>query len=88
MDAIVAVDEGYDANWIGELIERCCNKLKQFRHIAMRLDRNPLCYLAMIKFASTRLMGLMSPQTNAVGHYRESIRSWRSSAGGSRVERS
>lgn len=43
MDAIVAVDEGYDANRIGDLIERCCNKLKQFRHIAMRLDRNPLC---------------------------------------------
>ncbi|MGD9668157.1 MAG: IS5/IS1182 family transposase, partial [Hyphomicrobiaceae bacterium] len=31
------------------------NKLKQFRHIAMRFDRNPLNYLAMIKLASTRL---------------------------------
>jgi len=37
------------------LIERCFNKLKQFRHIAMRFDRNPLNYLAMIKLASTRL---------------------------------
>ncbi len=38
-----------------QLIERCFNKLKQFRHIAMRFDRNPLNYLAMIKLASTRL---------------------------------
>lgn len=37
------------------LIERCFNKLKQFRHIATRYDRNPLNYLAMIKLASTRL---------------------------------
>ncbi len=37
------------------LIERCFNKLKQFRHIATRYDRNPLNYLAMIKIASTRL---------------------------------
>ncbi len=37
------------------LIERCFNKLKQFRHIAMRFDRSALNYLAMIKLASTRL---------------------------------
>jgi transposase len=37
------------------LIERCFNKLKQFRHIATRYDRNPLNYLAMIKIASMRL---------------------------------
>lgn len=37
------------------LIERCFNKLKQFRHIATRYDRNPLNYLAMAKLASTRL---------------------------------
>jgi transposase len=37
------------------LIERCFNKLKQFRHIATRYDRSPLNYLAMIKLASTRL---------------------------------
>ena len=37
------------------LIERCFNKLKQFRHIATRYARNPLNYLAMVKIASTRL---------------------------------
>ena len=37
------------------LIERCFNKLKQSRHIAMRFDRNPRNYLAMIKLASTCL---------------------------------
>lgn len=37
------------------LIERCFNKLKQFRHIATRYDRSPLNYLAMVKLASTRL---------------------------------
>jgi len=37
------------------LIERCFNKLKQFRHIATRYDRNPLNYLAMIKIAIVRL---------------------------------
>lgn len=37
------------------LMGRCFNKLKQFRHIAMRFDRNPLNNLAMIKLASTRL---------------------------------
>ena len=37
------------------LIERCFNKLKQFRHIATRYDRNSLNYLAMIKIASIRL---------------------------------
>ena len=31
------------------LIERCFNKLKQFRHIATRYDRNALNYLAMLK---------------------------------------
>ena len=37
------------------LIERCFNKLKQFRHIATRYDRNALNYLAMIKIAIVRL---------------------------------
>src|SRR5262245_24930310 len=37
------------------LLERCFNKLKQFRHIATRYARNPLNYLAMVKIASTRL---------------------------------
>ena len=37
------------------LIERCFNKLKQFRHIATRYDRNALNYLAMIKIACLRL---------------------------------
>ncbi|MFM7347061.1 MAG: IS5/IS1182 family transposase, partial [Tagaea sp.] len=37
------------------LIERCFGKLKQFRHIATRYDRNPLNYLAMAKLASARL---------------------------------
>lgn len=37
------------------LIERCFNKLKQFRHVATRFDRNPLNYLAMIKIAVVRL---------------------------------
>jgi transposase len=37
------------------LIERCFNKLKKFRHIAMRFDCNPLNYLATIKLASIRL---------------------------------
>ena len=33
------------------LIERCFNKIKQFRHIATRYDRIALNYLAMIKIA-------------------------------------
>lgn len=37
------------------LIERCFNKLKQFRHIATRYDRLALNYLAMVKLAATRL---------------------------------
>jgi transposase len=37
------------------LIERCINKLKQFRHIATRYDRLALNYLAMLKLAATRL---------------------------------
>ena len=37
------------------LIERCFNKLKQFRHIATRYDRSALNYLAMIKIAVVRL---------------------------------
>jgi transposase len=37
------------------LIERCFNRLKQFRHIATRYDRNALNYLAMIKIAVVRL---------------------------------
>ena len=37
------------------LIERCFNRLKQFRHIATRYDRNALNYLAMVKIAIVRL---------------------------------
>ena len=37
------------------LIERCFNKLKQFRHVATRYDRNALNYLAMVKIACLRL---------------------------------
>jgi transposase len=37
------------------LIERCFNKLKQFRRIATRYDRLPENFLAMIKLASARL---------------------------------
>ena len=37
------------------LIERCINKLKQFRRIATRYDRLPENFLAMIKLATIRL---------------------------------
>ena len=37
------------------LIERCINKLKQFRRIATRYDRLPEIFLAMIKLATVRL---------------------------------
>ena len=37
------------------LIERCFNRLKQFRHVATRYDRNALNYLAMVKIAIVRL---------------------------------
>jgi len=37
------------------LIERCFNKLKQFRHIATRYDCNALNCLAIIKIAIIRL---------------------------------
>ena len=37
------------------LIERCINKLKQFRRIATRYDRLPENFLAMIKLATVRL---------------------------------
>ena len=37
------------------LIERCFNKLKQFRHIATRYDRSAFNFLAMAKLASVRL---------------------------------
>jgi len=37
------------------LVERCINKLKQFRHIATRYDRHATAYLAMAKLASIRL---------------------------------
>jgi transposase len=37
------------------LIERCFNKLKRFRHIATRYDRSALNYLAMVKIACLRL---------------------------------
>ncbi|BCH05011.1 hypothetical protein MesoLj131b_70100 (plasmid) [Mesorhizobium sp. 131-2-5] len=37
------------------LVERYFNKLKQFRGIATRYDRNPLNFLAAIKLASVRI---------------------------------
>lgn len=37
------------------LVERCINKLKQFRHIATRYDRHASAYLAMAKLAAVRL---------------------------------
>jgi transposase len=37
------------------LIERYFNKLKQFRGIATRYDRDPLNFLAAIKLASVRI---------------------------------
>lgn len=37
------------------LVERCINKLKQFRHIATRYDRKPSAYLAFAKLAAIRL---------------------------------
>jgi transposase len=53
------------------LIERCFNKLKQFRHIATRYDRNALNYPAMIKIAVFDSgSGFMSPQRNRP-RYRE-----------------
>jgi transposase len=37
------------------LVERCINKLKQFRHIATRYDRIAHNYLAFAKLAAVRL---------------------------------
>lgn len=37
------------------LVERYFNKLKQFRGIATRYDRDPLNFLAAIKLASVRI---------------------------------
>lgn len=37
------------------LVERCINKLKQFRHIATRYDRYASAYLAFAKLAAVRL---------------------------------
>ena len=37
------------------LIERCFNKLKQFRHVATRYDRHASAYLAFAKLAAVRL---------------------------------
>lgn len=36
-------------------VERCINKLKQFRYIATRYDRNASAYLAFAKLAAVRL---------------------------------
>ncbi len=38
-----------------DLVERCINKLKQFRHIATRYDRKASAYLAFAKLAAVRL---------------------------------
>jgi transposase len=37
------------------LVERCFNKLKQFRQVAMRYDRHASAYLAFAKLAAVRL---------------------------------
>ncbi len=37
------------------LVERCINKLKQFRHFATRYDRKASAYLAFAKLAAVRL---------------------------------
>ena len=37
------------------LVERCINKLKQFRHIATRYDRHASAYMAFAKLAAVRL---------------------------------
>jgi transposase len=37
------------------LVERCINKLKQFRHFATRYDRKASAYLAFAKLAAIRL---------------------------------
>lgn len=37
------------------LVERCINKLKQFRHIATRYDRKASAYLSFAKLAAVRL---------------------------------
>jgi transposase len=37
------------------LVERCFNKLKQFRHVATRYDRHASAYLAFAKLAAVRL---------------------------------
>ena len=37
------------------LIERCINKLKHFRRVATRYDRQPEKFLAMIELATVRL---------------------------------
>ena len=37
------------------LVERCFKKLKQFRHVATRYDRNTSAYLAFAKRAAVRL---------------------------------
>ena len=36
-------------------VERCINKLKQFRHIATRYDRKASAYLSFAKLAAVRL---------------------------------
>jgi transposase len=37
------------------LVERCFNKLKQFRHVATRYDRHASAYLAFAKLVAVRL---------------------------------
>jgi transposase len=48
------------------LVERCINKLKQFRHIATRYDRYASAYLAFAKLGAIRhWLGFYSPQPNS-----------------------
>ena len=48
------------------LVERCFNKLKQFRHVAMLYDRHISDYLTFAKLAAVRLwLRFMSQQPKA-----------------------
>ena len=58
-------DLGYSKQYYKKrnLLERCFNKLKQFRHIATRYDRSAFNYLAMAKLASIRLLLRLNEST-------------------------
>jgi transposase len=51
------------------LVERCINKLKQFRHIATRYDRKVSAYLAFAKLAAVQLcFDFMSLRPSSTAH--------------------